>query len=373
MPDFSRRRFLIQIGTFAGLFLANQNAFASPSKDNSEPFELLVIGDSLVWGQGLEEKDKFYSLTKNWLENDLFDKSRKVNLQVKAHSGATIFLHEKESKFLEKAGKDESPTVIPEISLPFPTLKWQIDDATKEYEAAGKSVSDVDLVMLTGGLVDITVAGILNPFGNDNILRKDIVKYCREDMSRFLDYATNVFPKAKFVVIAYFPILSPKTPAGKMLNDMLEAFDFPLVSKPLANNILTRPFFAPFRKKALKRSRIWFEESTRELQTAVNLTNKSLKADRIIFVKSPLTEETAFETADSKLFKMGRRGKAEDAFYDLRVAQCKPQLAKLKKEYGLKLPTRQCEVAGIGHPNVKGSKAYAEAIIENLKLILGEQ
>src|SRR5215475_8736953 len=99
MTIFSRRQFLKQFGAFSAVFLTARKVLPFfDSSNNTAPFEFLVVGDSLIFGQGLEEKDKFYTLTKNWLENEFFTGKRTVNLKTKAHSGATITLHEEEAR-----------------------------------------------------------------------------------------------------------------------------------------------------------------------------------------------------------------------------------------------------------------------------------
>lgn len=365
MSNFSRRQFLKSLGAIAAFFVANRTGFSFVS--SSEDFEMLVVGDSLIWGQGLEEKDKFYTLTKNWLQSEL---KTQVNLKVKAHSGATVFLHDKEIELLKKAEKSEAESFYPEVNLSFPSLKTQIDVAKNEFEKEGKKAESVNLVMLTGGIVDITVAGVLNPLANEKSLKKYITQYCNEDMFRFLEHSAEVFPNALFAVVGYFPILSPKTDTAKMLNAFLEAYSIPRPLKPFSNNILTRPFFRIIQKKALNRSRVWFEDSNRELQNAVNRLNSKSGKQRAVFIKSSLTEDSAMETPNTLLFRMGKRGKTEDTFYDKRLIECKKILGDLRKSIGLKQSVRQCEIAAIAHPNPEGSKVYAEDIKNSLKNIL---
>ncbi|MET0754331.1 MAG: hypothetical protein ABWZ66_13195 [Pyrinomonadaceae bacterium] len=48
------------------------------------------------------------------------------------------------------------------------------------------------------------------------------------------------------------------------------------------------------------------------------------------------------------------------------MSVCGKTIDELKRLTDLKLRTRTCEIATIGHPNVEGSKAYAEAIKEKL-------
>ena len=365
MSKVSRRQFLKSLGAIATFFVANRTGFSFAQI--SESFEMLVVGDSLIWGQGLEEKDKFYTLTKDWLQSEL---RKEVNLKVKAHSGATIFLHEKESQLLKKAGKSETESFYPEANVSFPTLKTQIETAKSEYEKEGKKADSINLIMLTGGIVDITVAGVLNPLGNEKELKRQIVQYCNEDMFRFLDESAKVFPNALFVVVGYFPIFSEKTDTAKAFNATLEAYAIPRPLKPFTNNILTRPFFRLIKKKAINRSRVWFEDSNREFQTAVTRLNEKAGKQRAVFVKTPLTEENAFETPNTLLFRMGGNGRTLDSFYDERLIECKKVFGSLRKSIGLKQSIRQCEIAAIAHPNPEGAKAYTEAIKTTLKNIL---
>jgi hypothetical protein len=364
MMTFSRRQFLKSLGAASAVLLTDRAGL--PFSTKKSDIEILVVGDSLIWGQGLLEKDKFYTLTKDALQTKL---QPNVNLKVKAHSGAPIFLSEKEELLLRNAKLTGRETYHPEVNVSFPSLRHQIDNARDEYIKDGKSAEDVNLVMLSGGIVDISVAGLLNPFGKDLTLSKLITRYCRDSMIRFLNEAAAVFPNALFVVVGYFPIVSPETDTGKMLNSFLEAFSIPRPLKPVANNILMKQFFKPVQKTALKRSRRWFAQSNEEFQQAVNTINQSQGKQRAIFVKSPLTEAHAMETPETKLFRMGKKGRVEDFLTDERKAACNETLKELKREIGLKQSIRQCEMAGIAHPDVNGSKAYAEAIVKSLENI----
>jgi Bacterial Ig domain len=52
-----------------------------------EPFYMLAIGDSVMWGQGLKNETKFHSLVENHIEKNT---GLEVNKTVLAHSGAVI-------------------------------------------------------------------------------------------------------------------------------------------------------------------------------------------------------------------------------------------------------------------------------------------
>lgn len=369
MTNFSRRDFLKAFGAFAGMALAGRNVFSSPgwlSAENSEAFKFLVVGDSLVWGQGLQEEDKFYFLTKNWLKEEVFGGNRQVNLKVKAHSGARISLHDYEREALKNAGKDGTKFYYPEINVSFPSIRTQIDLARREYE----NPEAVNLTMLSGGVADITVSEILDPFKSNQKLREDITKYCYEGMVGLLEHATKNFPNAVIAVVGYYPIITSHTPMKKIVNDILEVYNSPRWLKPLINTPLKRQFFRIYRKKMINRSRVWYERSTFELQKAVEKLNSKFDNQRAIFIESPFNEENGYGAKDTLLWNVGEKGKGADDLYGERKIECRETLDQLREKTQLKLRTRVCELASIGHPNVEGAKAIAETIQNSLKPIL---
>lgn len=366
MRVFSRRQFLKQAGaSAAALLLARRRFFAPPvvlSASEADVFEMLVVGDSLVSGQGLKEENKFYTLVKDWLERDVFGAARRVSLTVKAHSGARLNLPPNEIEALKRAERDEATGYNAELNLSFPSLAAQLAAARRDY----KDPQAVDLIMLSGSITDITVAEILDPFGDNKKLRADITKYCRREMHLRLADAARIFPNAQIAVIGYYPMISPKSDAGKIFNSTLELYKFPRPLKPLANNPFTKQFFKILHRRAVKRSRIWTEGSNRELQAAVDRLNAGLDAPRAIFVRSPITEENCFGTRNSLVWEMGKKGRSTDENFAARVAACNREMTAINNSTGLKTSVRFCQLAALGHPNVEGAKAYAEAVKNSL-------
>ena len=364
MKKTSRRQFLKHFGAFSAVCLTARNAFSAYDLPETDaPFEFLVVGDSLIFGQGLREQHKFYFLVKEWLANEFFAGKRAVNLKVKAHSGATITLHEAEVVVLKKINKPENMLYNPEISVGFPSIAAQIDTAKKEYKLPEK----VQLIMLTGGITDIEVANILDIFGDEKAFREAVPKYCGEKMSELLAHSAETFPNALIAVVGYYPIISNKSQTRKVFDAIMEVYNFPRMSKPVLNNPLTKPFLKMIRKRVIKRSKYWAENSNIELQKSVDNINSKLGKQRAIFIKSPITEENCFGTKNSLLWGMAKKSRSEDEIYDERTAACRRELTELTKNKEVNYSMRFCELAGLGHPNVEGSKAYAEAIKEQLR------
>lgn len=364
MRSPSRREFLSSAICLSLTSLLPRRIFPSDAK-NSRDLQLLVVGDSLIWGQGLEEKDKFYTLVKNWLETEAFGSPRNVSMKLKAHSGSTLKFHPDEEEAHRKANRDETFQYKPEVNVAFPSIWKQVEVAADEYAKEGNG--GADLVMLTGSITDISVAGILDPFGKDDLLRDEIRKYCFQHMFDVLELIAAKFPDSTIAVIGYYPMISPKTPSSKLYNVWLESSEFPRPLKPLANNVLTRQFLGSVRKKALKRSRIWAEDSVRHLTAAVDRLNEKAGKPQAIFIPSPITEDTAYETPNTLLFRLMKKGRTEDPLFESRSAECRASLAELKSSTGLKYSVRMCEIAAVGHPNPAGSRAYAEVIEKALR------
>ena len=367
MHSESRRDFLKRLGAFTAVLLSGGDTLRSFAREQERPFEFLVVGDSVIWGQGLAEKDKFYALTAEWLRKEGLGSPREVNLNVNSHSGSTLKFHADEAEKYKKVGRDETFYYKPEINVAFPSIWKQIEVAADEYKQQG-IVGGADLIMLTGGITDMTVSKVLDPYGDNRKLTPLIEKYLRDDMFDVIEHAAKLNPNAKIAVVGYFPMLSPKSSKSRMFNGWLESLSVPRFLKPFANNPIIRPlFFNRLGNKGIERSRIWLRESNRCILEAVDKLNAKFSTPRAVFIESPITEETCLETPNTLLFRMHKNGAVEDPLYRERTAQCREALPKLKKETKIDYPVRLCEIAAVGHPNPAGSKAYATVITEKLK------
>ncbi len=353
-----RREFLRGIGGAAVLTFAAANGLFAERQGERSEFNFLVIGDSLVWGQGLEEEQKFYFKTKRWLGEEFFRGARKVNLNVKAHSGSTIMLSEREAAALLAAERDVRNAVHPEINVSFPSIKSQLETARGEYE----SPENVDLIMLSGGVPEVGVSKILNPFESNEKLRSDINLYCRQHMSMLLKQTAEAFPNALIAVIGYYPIITKHTPVKRIVNDILELYNWPGWTKLLMNNPVNRILWRRYRRKMIERSRIWVEDSSRELGYAVTELNSRSSADRAVLIEPPFRDEHGYGAKDSLLWNVGPKGRAADPMADERYRECRPALDELRRKTDLRYRTRVCELASIGHPNLEGSAVIAEAV-----------
>ncbi|QYO66007.1 hypothetical protein [Leptolyngbya sp. 7M] len=364
----SRREFIRGLGgSFASLILAGRS-LSTPSGTPSA-FKMLVVGDSLIWGQGLREDQKFYYLTKKWIESEILGGSLPVELKVLAHSGSTVKLDPEERAALEGANRTGFEELHPEINVSFPTIEKQFRTAAEHYA----DPEQVDLILISGGIPDVGVAKIINPLESNRRLRERIDLYLRGHFREVLLEGARKFPAAKIAVIGYYPIITRHTPIKRIVNDILEFYNWPRWAKPLINNPVKRNLWRLWKGKMIERSRIWHRGSDETFREIINELNTSSGRERAIFVPSPITERQAFGTRESLLFTAGRKGRPDDPKGEIRLQECAPALRGLRNETRLRYRTRFCELASIGHPNPEGSAAIARSIREGLTPLLSDQ
>src|ERR1041385_7945922 len=125
------------LAAIAALLLFFSAAFSQTTK---EPLNLLVLGDSISWGQGLRDEHKASYLVKRWLEQQT---GREVIQTMQAHSGAVIG---PSASTRDKAGLDAALQLDGELSRGYFTINDQIDYAVKAFG----NPAQVDLVIVNG-------------------------------------------------------------------------------------------------------------------------------------------------------------------------------------------------------------------------------
>jgi hypothetical protein len=366
MRTLTRRNFLHGLGSAAAIMTLARYGLPAVRPMNSasdRPFEMLVVGDSHISGQGLLPENKTYYLVKEWLERDLFQNSRKVNLMVKAHSGARIDLHPEELEKMTALGDDVNKFHHPEANISQPSIRRQIQVARADY---ADQCEKVDLIMLSGGITDVLVANTVNPFVKEWVVRQRIEKYCGEAMFSLLGEAAESFPSATLAVVGYFPIISTKSDINRIAKYLFKAVKFPHPLQFTLTNPASRQFLKILRKKMAYRSDLWLRESNRCLENAVASINARHGRPRAIFVRSPITTDNCFGTKRPMLWSTDEDNFPADERYNERKEICPKVFAELKHDHYGKLAVRMCELAAIGHPNLEGARAYAEAVIEKL-------
>jgi lysophospholipase L1-like esterase len=331
---------------------------------DTKPYHMLVLGDSITWGQGLKKENKAWYQVKTWIEKQT---QRPVVERIEAHSGAVI---------------DGGPTKeikIPndaEVNLGFPSINEEVENALRFY-ADGSSV---DLVLLSGCGNDVGTQNFLNA-ANSEELNHMTEQKCRPLMENLLRKVTTSFRAAQVIVIGYYPFFSVNTP-----NDF--------VTRVLARSLLktTNPGAPKTHSKEIferlaANSREWYRASDKSLAEAVQTVNSELGTERIAFARIDFLPEYSFATKETRLwgfnrspFRMmllflslgrtklptndevrGQRKASCDIFYHAPPHETIDQKRERKGRLFL------CRYAALGHPNRKGATLYANAIVDVLK------
>jgi hypothetical protein len=298
---------------------ASQNA--NPLPANGQPPVMLVLGDSVTWGQGLEDGNKFYQLVFDQLSQ------RYAGLQaaMRAHSGAVI-----------GAGINSTwPSLPGEISASGPT----IFDQCNQYAEP----SAVRVILMNGGINDVDIRVLLSPMTAATNLRALIKQHCYVDMKLLLQTVAKKFsdPQCKIILLGYYPILSENS----------EQHGIPFLLKargiPNADLLLQNPVSDP-RDLAVQ----FWKESDLCFKAAV----ADIADRRITYVLPAFQAQNALFESDPWLWNVGMDLAAEDEVVDQRTEAC------IRRVPGW-LDCQVCRRASVGHPDPTGAIKYYEAVM----------
>ena len=139
------KRSLIALAAMLLISTAAAHGQSPPPGSTEKPaprqLNMLVLGDSISWGQGLKDDHKAWHLVKTWLQETT---GRVVRERVEAHSGAVI-------GSTETTRISSTEMLDGEVNRAVPTVNEQIDAALKSYADPGL----VDLVLVDGCINDI--------------------------------------------------------------------------------------------------------------------------------------------------------------------------------------------------------------------------
>lgn len=326
---------------------------------------MLVIGDSILWGQGLKQERKIWWRIKCWLQEQI---RRPVKEKIQAHSGAAIEAASSERALYSSHGEVPSYT---------PSVNQQVDDALAHYPDR----SAVNLILVNGCINDVDVRHLLNSATKLETLEASIKEACGERMQRLLRRTASEFPTAHLIVTGYYPIFSEETDHNRFIR---------MLAKKLTSATEEEMSDKEMRRRLVIISNLWHEVSTRSLGEAVRTVNAELSPiPRIHFAAIDFQPEHAFAAPESLLwnFKFASTNlsglrkaivivtlgtaayKTNDQVRELRSASCRQIYERLKKKNETKSEKDMressylaCRYASLGHPNQMGALIYAESI-----------
>jgi len=185
---------------------------------SNEPLNIICVGDSVMWGQGLAEPEKFTTIACREIGIRL---NRPVNKTNFARSGSQIDVTSKLQKdtFLntyphlfgsanEKhnfitVNDQTAATRLPfELPCTFPTVLWQIEHLSSEFR------KEIDILFLNGGANDFDFPYYLDPTHH----RDDFLQYFEPlfeeyfcgRVSNLIRKAREKFPKALIIYTGYY-------------------------------------------------------------------------------------------------------------------------------------------------------------------------
>lgn len=357
---------------------AQQPASAGGKSIARDPLHMLVLGDSIMWGQGLKTPDKAWWRLKNWLQEKT---GRDVRERIEAHSGAAIEA---------TPGSERFTSIDGEVNLLTPTINEQVDAARKYYG----DHAQVDLILVNGCINDVDVRNLLDAATKLDLLEASIREKCGGRMQSLLQRITREFPNAHVVVPSYYRIVSPLSADN--------SFARLLVKKLTTQNPEARQMNdKQMRANLVAISELWYQVSTRSLAQAVEAANSDLgqsaAKQRILFAEIQFSPEHAFSAPDTLLwnFMFGSTNlsglrhaivvvtfgtaayKPNDEVRSGRSKSCTETYKRPQGQREDKAQKEQreakylaCRYASLGHPNKMGALIYTEAIKGQLQWLI---
>jgi lysophospholipase L1-like esterase len=336
-----------------------------PGQQAARPLNMLVLGDSILWGQGLKAEHKSWHLVKLWLEKST---GRAVVEKVEAHSGAVVG---------RGSLTDELTSTNPEVNVGLPTVGDEMDDALRFYGDGSK----VDLMLVSGCGNDVGVQNLLNASGDEDVDRMTEAR-CAAPMEGLLRRITKSFPAAEVIVTGYYPFFSAQTRNDFVMKALARRF---FATKPGAPKLSSKEVLERLTANSLE----WYRASNRALAEAVRKVNAELGGGRgrVTFARIEFPPEYSFAARGTRLWGLNRSpfrmalvllsfGRillpSDDEVRRQRSASCDEVYKRQPNETPDEKKKRQngrllCRYAALGHPNREGAMLYADAITSLLK------
>jgi len=304
--------------------------------------ELLIFGTSLMWGQGLRDADKMHNVLARKLHAHQPD--RRVNVTFLAHSGAS-------TGYLPDGTIDSksAPLINGEVPTRYPTILQEIDS----FDQVGIAPESIDLIVLDAGINDVHLKSVLDPLVTPRKIAEMVELYCHQHMALLLSKLLDKFPRARIVVAGYYEFVTEdseqsyvrgllqtfgKVPGGFVFDGMLW-----LLNRPIRQRLLTNcDTFS---------DRSWAAFN----QTADEMNVRTPGNNRVLVARPNIKPENAAFASDPWLFGLTEDASPEDPMAQERARACRAAGSRAEPIF--------CSTASTGHPNPKGTNAYAEAIL----------
>ncbi|MFL5606315.1 MAG: hypothetical protein ACJ8AD_07715 [Gemmatimonadaceae bacterium] len=426
-----RRRFLTQLGN-AGMLgaafltlgdrpdalwrILGGHAGAARGGAADRPIYMVCLGDSIMWGQGLADGQKFQALVANWIQSNN-PARRQIRRWNFAHSGAgfgpnpvtvigrptvaslgrQLAANQGDRSRLpdfdfipaSRGGTQGVTTAIRqegsagdrlggEIPRTFPTLWRQLDLAVETlrtgHDARGIEKSgilppaqpeEVELVLMDGGANDVGFLDVvLDPSRTADQVRERVTSTIRPGIQAFLPAVLKTFPNATVVVTGYYRGLSEASLHAQVALLIEQAARW-----GLANGALHIPQdkTALEVRAAIGRMAAFDDSSNAVFRDVVT----QLGQGRTLFASPEFAPENAYGAPQRFVFHLTDTDPAEV----VRRAECDKLLGEWLQGTFITGQTSPvdtpwhlfCLDASTFHPNPAGARRYADKIVAVLQ------
>lgn len=163
-----------------------------------------VIGDSVMWGQGIPRHQTYANQLVSWLSRELGvgasinDMHQPITGDYKAHSGAIIGTNKEHHRRPAFDTHLPQPTFFGELPAAYPTITKQLTELERP--------EDIDLLLVNGIANDVGFKSAATDYEKtvqklDSLIDERLVPFLRKTRSRC--------PNAQIIYTGYFPSVSP--------------------------------------------------------------------------------------------------------------------------------------------------------------------
>jgi lysophospholipase L1-like esterase len=313
-------------------------------------YQILVLGDSIAWGEGLEPQEKYCSLVATHVATA--NPNISVYTTQKAHTGAILGWWD--------------PTVKQpydgDIPTSYPTVRHQAEDAARALNA-----STIDLILLSATINDVGLSHIFDPEATHPSIDARIAEFCQGDLLAFLTWLKGAFPAAKIVVTGYYAPVSPLSLSAPGIVDVI-AIQYGLDNhKGLAPRALEIELGLDAGYSIVTDNAVYFAaQANQAIAATVASADQGVSPARIVFADPKFLPQNAAYASNPWVFELNNSAKVlqptdSSAAVARRTPLCQ---AAYPGDTPDDVTNRTfCELASAGHPNALGAQAYSSAII----------
>jgi hypothetical protein len=326
---------------------------------------MAAFGGSVMWGAGLPEPLKFRNVVQQWLSSQLGTATPVLQIPTRAHAGAHVGAGARTDD-----GNWETQKEIPNDQ---PSIASQVRLSRRDAIESGISPHAVDLVLLEGGIHDVGLPNILSPQRSPGTVRRLAARRCVGRMEALLPEVMAAFPSAAIVVTGYYPVVSATTDLSSLIALVRAAG---AETARAHDHAISLAIGAVALGRLAEASADWSKQVESGFSGVVDRL-QPVGAPRLAFAHPKFADDNCYGAPRTYLWRAGQFSREEaSAVVDGPVESVNPSetsrvawtRARACKAAGIASST--CCDASMAYPNADGARAYANAIVEQLREVL---